>query len=175
MSRTLPGLQTPLDMPLQPKGCMCASQSSGPSTSVAPSALSPVSTLSPVSDQEQGRKKTSPRDLTGAMSTNDSPTSRPPPENCQNNNTEVSRYSNASQGYKCVPDPQMSMSEVLERYDPSSSSVLEGTATSSLTHTASTSRAAPRIPAYYQPSEDVVGSLVTRDANRIWQVAPYLS
>ena len=31
--------------------------------------------------------------------------------------------------YKCIPVPQMSMSEVLERYAPSPSFVLEGTAT----------------------------------------------
>ena len=77
MSRTFPGLQTLLDVPpLKPDGSMLASPCPGPSTSAAPSALSPVSTLSPISD-EPGRKRTSPHVLTGAVSANDSPTSRP--------------------------------------------------------------------------------------------------
>ena len=53
--------------------------------------------------------------------------------------------------------------------------LLPCTATTASSSPALTSKTAPRVPTYYPPSEDVAGYLVTRDANRIWQVAPRLS
>ena len=74
MLRSLPGLQTLLDVPLQPEGCMFGSQ--GPGASIAPQrALSPVSTKSLNSDEKPGRKRFAPHELPGAMTANDSPTS----------------------------------------------------------------------------------------------------
>ena len=67
------------------------------------------------------------------------------------------------------------MSEVMERYAPSPSSVLEGAANNASPSSASTARTASKVPLYYPPSKDVAGSLVTRDAHRIWQVAPRMS
>ena len=63
--------------------------------------------------------------------------------------------------------PQMSMIEVLELYAPRPSSVLEATETTASSCPALPSKAAPRAPVSYSPSEDVYGSLLIRDANRI--------
>ena len=60
----------------------------------------------------------------------------------------------------------------MERCAPSPSSVLEGTANTASSIFTSTAGTATKVPPYYPPSKDVVGSLVIRDANRIWQVAP---
>ena len=66
MSKQLPGLQnTP-----------------GPSTTRT-RAPSPISRLSPVSDEELGRKRTSPHGQSPTVRTTDSPTSRPPPDKRQ--------------------------------------------------------------------------------------------
>ena len=64
MSRSLPGLQTLLDAPLQPEGCMSTrtSQSPVPSTTTQRALLS-FSMLSPVSGEEPGRKRVSPHEL----------------------------------------------------------------------------------------------------------------
>ena len=67
------------------------------------------------------------------------------------------------------------MSEVIERYAPSPASVLEGTDNSVQSSSSSTAKAAKTVPAYYLPSEKMSGSVVTRAANRIWQVAPRLN
>ena len=77
--RSLPGLRSLVDTPLQLEGCMSTrtSQGPGPSTTT-PRALSPIQGLSPVSDEEPGRKRVSPHELTGAASASESPTSRPP-------------------------------------------------------------------------------------------------
>ena len=64
---------------------------------------------------------------------------------------------------------------MIERYAASPSSVLEGTANTASSSSASTTRSTHKVPPYYPPSADVAGSLVTRDANRMWQVAPRLS
>ena len=78
-------------------------------------------------------------------------------------------------GYQGVPEPQLSMSELLERNAPSPSSVLEYTENTASSSSASTARTATKVPPYCLPSKDVAGPLVTRDANRIWQVAPRMS
>ena len=95
MSRILPGLQTLLDVLLQPEGGMLASQGPRPSTE-APSALSPVSMLSPISE-EPGRKRTSSHDsqLSWSYERERQPyQSCPPPDKREN-------------------DPQLSMREVM--------------------------------------------------------------
>ena len=117
VSRTLPGLQKLLDVPLQPDGQNSfASQGPRPSTA-DPSALSPVSTRLPISDEEPGRKRTSPHEVMGPMSTNDSPTSRLLPDKHQNDNIPRSFVTPEPPkvGYTDVPKPQMSNDEVLER------------------------------------------------------------
>ena len=78
-------------------------------------------------------------------------------------------------GYQGVSEPQLSMSEVMERYAPNPSSVLEGTANTTSSSSASTARTATKVPPCYPPSKDVAGSLVTRADNGIWQVASRLS
>ena len=154
---------------------MLASQCPGPSSAV-PSALSSEFKLSLLSDKDPGFMTTSPHELPGAMSTNDSPTSRHPPDTRQNDNNprSVVIQDPPKMGYTGVPKSQMSMDEVPEKFAPSPSSVHEGRASSS-SRTATTSKFVSRTPAYYPASEDVSGSLVFGDANRIWQVAPYLS
>ena len=154
MSRSLPDLQTLLDAPLQREGCMSRRtiQSPGQSTTTQ-RALSPISMLSPVSDEEPGLKRISPHELAGAASTSDCPTSRPPPE--KRNNVPRSEVSPEppKMGFQGVPEPQMSMSEVMvvERYAPSLSSVLEGTATTASTSSTSASRTTSKVPLYFRP------------------------
>ena len=67
------------------------------------------------------------------------------------------------------------MDEVWEMYAPSPVSLPAGTAPTSSTVTASTSEQPARRLAYYPPSENKSGSLITRNANRIWDVAPGLT
>ena len=77
--------------------------------------------------------------------------------------------------YRGTPGPQMAMSEVIERYSPRPASALKGTDNSAPSSSSSTARAAKTVPAYYPPFDKVSGIVVTRDANRIWQVAPRLN
>ena len=70
--------------------------------------------------------------------------------------------------------PAEHMDEVLEMYAPSPVSLPAGTAPTSSAVTASTSKKSARRPAYYPPSENISGSLTTRNANRLWEVAPDL-
>ena len=86
VSRSLPGLQSLVDTPSQLEGCMSTrtSQGPGPSTTT-PRALSPIQGLWPFSDEEIGRKRVTPHELTGVESTSESRTSRPPPD--KRNNT----------------------------------------------------------------------------------------
>ena len=77
-------------------------------------------------------------------------------------------------GYQGIPKPQMAMSEVMERYAPSpSSSTSAERSNTSATSSASRSTK-PTPPPYFPQSENVAGTVVTRDANRIWHVAPRL-
>ena len=79
-------------------------------------------------------------------------------------------------GYQGVPEPQMAMSEVMERYAPSPGSLPEST-DNSVRSSSSTGKPSGKkfAPPYYPQSDDVSGSVITRDANRIWQVAPRLN
>ena len=148
MLRTLRSLQTLLDVPLHPEGCMLASHGSG-SVHRRPLVLChqcPRCQQYMISSQGAIVHQ----DLTGAVSANDSATSRSPPDKRQNDNKPMSVVIQVPPkvGYKGVPDPQLSMSEAMERNAASPSSVLEGTATSSSSRTASASKAASRTPAY---------------------------
>ena len=69
----------------------------------------------------------------------------------------------------------MAMSEVIERYAPSPASALEGTDNSAPSSSSSTTEAAKTVLAYYPPSDKMSGSVATRDANCICQVAPRLN
>ena len=77
-------------------------------------------------------------------------------------------------GYRGEPMPQMAMNEAIKRYAPipSSSASAERSSTS-LTSSASRS-AKPTPPPYFPQSNNVAVTVVTRDANRIWQVASRL-
>ena len=77
-------------------------------------------------------------------------------------------------GYQGVPEPQITMSEVMERYAPSPASVPEITDNSVPSSSLSTAKSGKKFtgPPYYPQSDNVSGSVITRDANRIWQVAP---
>ena len=79
-------------------------------------------------------------------------------------------------GYRGIPEPQMAMSEVMERYAPSPASVSESV-DNSVQSGSSTAKFGKKFTGspYYPQSDNVSGSVVTRDANRIWQVAPRLN
>ena len=66
------------------------------------------------------------------------------------------------------------MSEVLERYAASPTSVLEDTDGSMQSSSSSVAKPAKTVLAYYPPSEELSGSVVAMDANGILQVAPRL-
>ena len=158
MSKQLPDLQNLLEAP----GPSTSSKTPGPSTTRT-RAPSPISGLSPVSDEELGRKRTSPHGQSPTVSTTDCPTSRPLPEipdKRQHALRSVVIQEPTKVGYRGVPMPQMAMDEVVERYTPSPSS------------SANAAKSTP--PPYFPQSDDVAGTVVTRDANRIWQVAPIL-
>ena len=74
-----------------------------------------------------------------------------------------------------MSEPQMTMKEVMERYAPSPASVPEST-DNSVHSSSSTAKSGKKFtgPPYYPQSDNVPGSVITRDANRIWQVAPKL-
>ena len=172
VSRRLPGLQTVLDAPAQLEGSLTTRGNQGPGTSATkPRALSPIRGLSPVSDEELGRKRVPPHELSGAASTNDSQTSRPPLDKRKSVLRSVVIQKPPKVGYRGTPKPQMAMSEVIERYAPSPASALEGTDNSAPSSSSSTARAAKTVPAYYPSSDKMSGTVVTRDANRICQVA----
>ena len=155
MSKQLPGLQNLLEAP----GPSTSSNTPGTSTTRT-RAPSPISGLSPVSDEELGRKRTSPHGESPTVSTTDSPTSRPLPDKRQHALRSIVIQEPTKVGYRGVPMPQMAMDEVVERYTPSPSS------------SANAAKSTP--PPYFPQSDDVAGTVVTRDANRIWQVAPRL-
>ena len=169
MSKQLPGLQNLLEAP----GQGTSSNTPGPSTTRT-RAPSPISGLSPVSDEELGRKRTSPLGQSPTVSTTDSPTSRPPPDKRQHALRSVVIQELTRVGYRGVPMPQMAMNEVIERYAPSpSSSASAERSSTSVTSSASRSTK-PTPPPYFPQSDNVAGTVMTRDANRIWQVAPRL-
>ena len=80
---------------------MLATEGPGPSTA-APRALSLVSTH--ISDEEIGRKRVSPHELSGAVSANESPSSRPPPDKCNNVPRSVIIPVPTKVGYNGNPD-----------------------------------------------------------------------
>ena len=109
-----------------------------------------------------------------STSTTDSPTSRPPPDKRQHALRSVVIQEPTKVGYRGVPMPQMAMNEAIERYAPSpSSSASAERSSTSVTSSASRSTN-PTPPPYFPQSDNVAGTVVTRDANRIWQVAPRL-
>ena len=88
VSRQMPGLQNLLGARGQQEGCLTTREGQGPSTDpLTPNtsatrnrAPSPIPGLSPVSDEELGRKRASPHELTQSVGNSDNPTSRPPPD-----------------------------------------------------------------------------------------------
>ena len=184
ISRQLPGLQILLGAPVQPEGCLVRRGKPGPSTNLTtpstsatrPRAPSPLSGLSPVSDEELGRKRASPHEPSQSASNSASPTSRPPPDKCNNVLRSVVIQEPPKVGYRGVPMPQMAMSEVMERYAPSPASVSESAYNSAPSSYSSTTKSTkPAAPTYFPQSDNVSGTVVTRDANRIWQVAQRLN
>ena len=79
-------------------------------------------------------------------------------------------------GYHGISEPQMTMKEVMERYAPSLASVPEST-DNSMHSSSSTAKSGKKFtgPPYFPQSDNVSGSVVTGDANRICQVAPKLN
>ena len=185
VSRQLPGLQNLLGATGQPEGCLVTRgsqrQSTNPTTpgtsTTRHRAPSPIPGLSPVSDEELGRKRASPHELAQLASNSDSPTSRPPPDKRNNVLRSVVIQEPPKVGYRGVPEPQMAMSEVMERYAPSPAFVPESTDNSAPSSCFSSTKkpAKSTAPPYFLQSDNVSGSVVTRDANRIWQVAPRLN
>ena len=135
VSRQMPGLQNLLVTTGQPEGCLTTRESRGlsidpttPGTSATRNrAPSPIPGLSTVSDEELGRKRASPHDLTQSDSNSDSPTSRPPPDKRNSVLRSVVIQEPPKVGYQGVPEPRMAMSEVLERYAKSPATVPEST------------------------------------------------
>ena len=123
VSRQIPGLQNLLGATPEPEVCLVTrehqGQSTNPTTSCtsAPShqAPSPIPGLSPVFDEELGRKRASPHALAQSASNRDIPTSRPPPDKRNNVLRSVVIQEPPKVGYRGVPEPQMAMSEVMER------------------------------------------------------------
>ena len=150
--------------------CLTTTREPVPSTSAATTRA-----LSPVSDEELRCKPASPHELSVTAGTNDSPTSRPPPDKRHGVLRSVVIQEPPRVGYRGTPEPQMAMNEVLERYAPSSSSVVEGTDGSMQSSSSSVAKPAKTVRAHYPLSEKMSGSVVTRDANRIWQMAPRLN
>ena len=145
MSKQLPGLQNLLEA----RGPSTSSNTPGPSTTRT-RAPSPISGLSPVSDEELGRKQTSPHGQSPTVSTTDSPTSRPPPDKRQHALRSVVIQEPTKVGYRGVPMPQMAMDEVLERYTPSPSSSANAER-SGTSVTSSASRSAKSTPPPFPP------------------------
>ena len=113
-------------------------------------------------------------ELRRMVSTTDSPTSRPPPDKRQHAMRSVVIQEPTKVGYHGVPMNQMTINEAIERYAPSPSSSANAER-SSTSVTSSASRSTKPTPQPYFPqSDDVAGTVVTRNANRIWQVAPRL-
>ena len=101
VSRRLPRLQALIDTPGQLEGCQTTKEKQGPGTSTTtPRAPSPIPGLSPVSDEESGRKRASSHELPGVASTNDSPTSCPPPDKRNNVLRSVVIQEPTTVGYK---------------------------------------------------------------------------
>ena len=184
VSRQMPGLQNLLGSRGQQEGCVTTTEGQGPSTDpLTPStsatrnrAPSPIPGLSPVSDEELGRKRASPHELAQSVGNNDSPTSRPPPDKRNNVLRSVVIQELPKVGYQGISEPQMTMKEVMERYAPSPASVPEST-DNTVRSSSSTAKSGKKFtsPPYFPQSDNLSGSVVTRDANRIWQVAPKLN
>ena len=184
VSRQMPGLQNLLGRRGQQEGCLTTREGRGPSTDpLTPStsatrnrAPSPISGLSPVSDEEIGRKRASPHELAQSVGNNDSPVSRPPPDKCNNVLRSVVIQDSPKVGYHGISEPQVTMKEVMERHAPSPASVPEST-DNSVHSSSSTAKSRKKFtgPPYFPQSDNVSASVVTRDANRIWQVAPKLN
>ena len=184
VSRQIPGLQNLLGSRGQQEGCLTKREGQGPSTDpLTPStsatrirAPSPLPGLSPVSDEELGRKRASTHELAQLVGNNDSPTSRPPPDKRNNVLRSVVIQEPPKVGYHGISEPQMTMKEVMERYAPSPASVPEST-DNSVHSSSSTAKSGTKVtgPPYFPQSDNVSGSMITRDANRIWQVAPKLN
>ena len=168
----------------QPESCLTTRESRGlstdpiiPGTSATRNrAPSPILGFSPVSDEELGRKRASPHELTQSASNSNSPTSCPPPDKRNSVLRSVVIQEPPKVGSRGIPEPQMVMSEVKERYAPSPASVSESIY-NSVQSGSSTAKSGKKFtgPPYYPQSDSVSGSVVTRDANRIWQVAPRLN
>ena len=181
VSRQMPGLQNLLGTRGQQEGSLTTRKDRGPSTdplTLSTSATrnrahSPIPGLSAVSDEELGRKRASPHELTQSVGNNDSPTSRPPSQKRNNVLRSVVIHEPPKVGYHGMSEPQMTMKEVMERYAPSPASVPEST-DNSVHSSSSTAKSGKKFtgPPYYPQSDNVSESVVTRDANRIWQVAP---
>ena len=79
-------------------------------------------------------------------------------------------------GYHGISEPQMTMKEVMQRYAQSPASMPEST-DNSVPSSSSTAKSGKKFtcPPYFPQSDNVSGSMVTRDANRIWQVSPKLN
>ena len=186
VSRQMPDLQNFLGTTGKREGCLVKRENQGQSTNpTTPGtsatrhrAPSSIPGLSPVSDEELGRKRAWPHELAQSASNSDSPTSRSPLDKQRNN---VLRYvviqGPPKVGYRGVPEPQMTMSEVMERYAPSHTSVPESTDNSAPSSSSSTTKSGKKstAPSYFPQSDNVSRSVVTRDANRIWQVASRLN
>ena len=79
-------------------------------------APSPIPGLSPVSDEELGRKRASSHELSGTASIRDSATSSSPPDKRNNLlRSVVIQELHKVGGSRGVLEPQMAMSEVIER------------------------------------------------------------
>ena len=184
VSRQMPGLQNLLGTRGQQEDCLTTREGQGPSTDpLTPGtsatrnrAPSPIPGLSPVSDEELGRKRASLHGLTQSVGNSDRPTSRPPPDKRNSVLRSVVIQEPPKVGYHRMSKPQMTMKEVMERYAPSPASVPEST-DHSVHSSSSNAKSGKKFtgPPYYPQSDNVSGSVVTRDANRIWQIAPKLN
>ena len=184
----IPGLATYLQAAVQPSGCdppaplvetasMDVEIAAGPSNS----ASAATSTR-----EETGRKRLTEKaaSVTPAGSVTESPTSRPPPDK----RADVPRPQLKSVviprppyrvGHLGRGAPQMSLADAIEQYgDPDAgsevSSVPSGTNPIDMSLEIPETVEEARPPAFFPPSDDVSGSVVTNDSKRIWMAAEHL-
>ena len=164
VSRQMPGLQNLLGTRGQQEGCLATREGQDPSTDLLTPgtsatrnrAPSPKLGLSTVSDEELGRKRASPHELTQPVGNSDSPTSPPPPDKRNSVLRSVVIQEPPKVGYHGMSEPQMTMKEVMERYAPSPASVPEST-DNSVHSSSSTAKSRKKFtgPPYYPQSDNV--------------------
>ena len=188
VEQRIPGLATYLQAAVQPSGCdppapLVETASMDVEIAAGPSNSASVATGT---REEAGRKRLTEEtaSVTPASSVTESPTSRPPPDK----RADVPRPQLKSVVIPRLPyrvghlyrgAPQMSLADAIEQYgDPDAGSevsfVPSGTNPIDMSLEMPETVEEARPPAFFPPSDDVSGSVVTNDSKRIWMAAEHL-